>query len=63
MKNIVVKKSKISKRGVFAVKDFKKGEIVLKWIPKFLGKSEVEKLRNDQKHYIYKAGKNKYFLM
>lgn len=63
MKNIIVKKSKIDKKGVFATKDFKKGEIVLKWTPKFLGKSEVEKLRNDQRHYAYKAGKNKYFLM
>lgn len=62
-KNIVVKKSKINKKGVFAARDFKKGEIVLRWSPKFLVKSEAEKLRNGQKHYIYKAGKNKYLLM
>lgn len=62
-KNIIVKKSKINKKGVFAVRDFKKGEIVLKWTPKFLGKFEVEKLKNDQKHYIYKDGKDKYLLM
>ncbi|MFH0819503.1 MAG: SET domain-containing protein [bacterium] len=58
-----IKKSKINKKGVFAAKDFKKGEIVLKWTPKFLGKAEVEKLRNNQKHYIYKVGKDKYLLM
>ncbi|MCX6765760.1 MAG: SET domain-containing protein-lysine N-methyltransferase [Candidatus Moranbacteria bacterium] len=63
MKNIIVKKSKIEKKGVFAARNFKKGEIVLKWTPKFLGKSEIEKLRNGQRHYIYKAGRNKYLLM
>ena len=62
-KNIIVKKSKINKKGVFAARDFKKDEIVLKWIPKILEKSKVEKLKDDQKHYIYKAEKNKYFLM
>ena len=62
-KDIIVKKSKISKKGVFAARDFKKGEVVLKWKPKILGKSKIEELRDDQKHYIHKVGKNKYFLM
>jgi len=34
MKSVVVKKSKISGKGVFASRDFKKGEIVLRWRPK-----------------------------
>lgn len=63
IKNIIIKKSKINKSGVFATKNFEKGEIVLKWNPEILKKLEIEKLRNNQKHYIEKAGKNKYFLM
>lgn len=63
MKNIIVKKSKINKKGVFAARDFKRGEVVLKWNPKALKKSKIDKLRASQKYYIYKAGKNKYFLM
>ena len=62
-KDIFVKKSGINKKGVFAARDFKKGEVVLKWNPKILEKSEVEKLEDNQKHYLYKAGRNKYFLM
>lgn len=62
-KDIIIKKSKINKKDVFAVRDFKKGETVLEWNPKILEKSQVERLRNNQKHYIYKVGKNKYFLM
>jgi len=61
-KEIIVKKSKINKKGVFVARDFTKGEIVLKWYPKILRKSEVEKLKDNQKHYLYKIGK-KYFLM
>lgn len=60
--NIVVKKSRIDKRGVFAARDFKKGEVVLKWHPKILKKSEVDKLPSNKKHYIDRIGK-KYFLM
>jgi len=61
-KDIIVKKSKINKKGVFAARDFRKGEIVLKWNPKILKKSEVEKMTSGEKHYINKIG-NKYFLM
>lgn len=63
MKNLIVKKSKINKKGVFAARDFKKGEVVLRWKPRILKKSEIDKLREGQKHYVYRAGKNKYFLM
>lgn len=40
--NIVVRKSKIHNNGIFANKDFKKGDVVLKWNPKQLKKSEVD---------------------
>jgi SET domain-containing protein len=60
--DIVVKKSKINGKGVFAKRDFKKGEIVLKWNPKILTKLEADKLTIKQKHYLYQK-RNKYFLM
>lgn len=62
-RDIVVKKSKINKKGVFAARDFKKGEVVLKWNPKILEKSEIEELKDNQRHYLYKIGRYKYFLM
>lgn len=62
-KNIIVKKSKINKKGVFAARDFKKGEVVLKWKPKALKKSEAEKLKDSQKHYLHKTSNNKYYLI
>jgi len=61
-KDTIVRKSAIDKRGVFALRDFRKGEVVLKWRPKILKKSEADKLPNKEKHYIKKSGK-KYFLM
>jgi len=61
--NVVVKKSKIHGKGVFANRDFKKGEIILKWKPKILKESEIQKLSARERHYIYKDKKGKYFLM
>ena len=60
--DIVVKKSKINGKGIFAKRDFKKGEVILKWNPKKLTKEEVDKLTIKQKYYLYQE-KNKYFLM
>ncbi len=60
--NIIIKKSKIQGKGVFANKDFKKGEIILKWNPKKITKKEADKLTTKQKHYLYEE-RNKYFLM
>jgi SET domain-containing protein len=61
-KGVVVRKSKIDKRGFFAVRDFKKGEMVLKWHPKILTKMEVMKLPERRKHDVDKIGENKYVL-
>ncbi len=61
-KDIIIKKSKINKKGVFAARDFRKGEVVLKWNPKILEQSEIGKLKNNQKQYLKKVGRNKYFL-
>lgn len=61
-KDIVIKKSKISGKGVFAQRDFKKGEVVLKWNPKPLTKEEFEKLTSKKLAYVLHIGR-KYFLM
>lgn len=58
----VVRKSKISGKGVFALQDFKKGEVILKWNPKPLKKSEIKLLSPREKTYIVHLVK-KYFLM
>lgn len=52
--DIVVKKSKIHNKGVFASKNFKRGETVLKWSPKKLSKFQINNLPEEEKHYIYK---------
>ena len=60
---IVVKKSKIHGLGVFAARDIKKGEVVLKWdISHQLKKSDVGKLTSKQKGYVSYMNK-KYVLM
>jgi SET domain-containing protein len=61
-KDIVIKKSKIIGKGVFAARDFKKGEMVLKLEPKEITKKEAEKVSSREAHYLWHFGK-KYFLM
>ncbi len=61
--DVIIKKSRISKKGVFAARDFKKSEIVLEWNPKILEEAEVEQLESSQRHYIFKVDKGRYFLM
>jgi uncharacterized protein len=63
MKDIIVKKSKINKKGVFVLRDFKKGEAIFKWKPKKLTETEFAKINENEKHYTMKVGKGKYFLM
>lgn len=60
--DIVVKKSKIHGKGVFAKRDFEKGEVIFQWNPKILTKLESNKLTPKQKNYLYKE-RNKYYLM
>lgn len=61
--NVVVKKSKIQGKGVFAVRDFKKGEIVLKWEkPHFITEKEYHKLPKKDRKYV-DVLKGKYILM
>lgn len=62
-KDVFVRKSKIHGKGVFADRDFARGEVILRWRPKILKKSDVNKLSTKQKHYIYQVSGDKYFLM
>ena len=57
MKNIIVKESRIEGKGVFAAKNFKKGDIVLEWKPKILKKSELKNCSDKDLHYVYRVGK------
>jgi len=61
--DVIVKKSKIHGLGVFANRDFKKGEIVLKWdLSHELSTEEVKELdEEEKKHISYQKGK--YILM
>ena len=51
--DIIVKKSKIQGKGVFAIRNFKKGEIVIKW-GNFnkLTKKQIEVLPKKEKKYV-----------
>ncbi len=61
-RDVIVKKSKIDKKGVFAARDFKKGETVIIWKPKILSRIEAEKAPSAQEHFIVKDGRE-YLLM
>lgn len=58
MSDIVIKKSKIGQfdKGVFANRDFKKGEIVIKYNLKLLTKKEFENLPESEKEFTHKQG-------
>ncbi len=58
MKNedIIVKKSKIHGTGIFAGRNFKEGEVVLRWKPKYRPISEQKSLTKEELHYSYIVG-------
>jgi len=52
--DVIVKGSSIEGKGVFANRDFKKGDIVIKWnIDTILTKEEVENLPENEKRYVF----------
>jgi len=59
-KDLIVKKSKIEGKGIFADRDFKMGEIVVRWdISHQLTPEEVKKLPETEKRYVdYFKGKH-----
>ena len=52
-RDVFVAPSRIDNKGVFVTRDFKKGEIVLSWNPKPLGKTKFDDLTSEQKHDFY----------
>lgn len=62
MNDIVIKKSKINNKGVFANRDFKKGEVVLLWKPQVISEEEYKELSEKNNNYLIKQDGH-YFLM
>ena len=61
--DVIVKRSKIEGRAVFAARDFKKGEIVVKWdVSHRLTAKDVKRLSIDEKKYVAYMD-HKYILM
>ena len=51
--NVVVKSSSIHGKGVFAARDFKAGEIILRWdVTDILSEEEVKKMSSEEKRYV-----------
>jgi SET domain-containing protein len=63
-KDIVIKRSAINKKGVFAARDFNKGEAVMKWsIVKTLARRELPGVTPADEKYISYLGKGMYVIM
>ncbi|MCX6712907.1 MAG: SET domain-containing protein-lysine N-methyltransferase [Candidatus Vogelbacteria bacterium] len=62
MENVEIKQSKIHGQGVFAVRDFRAGEVVLNWKPKIITEQESAELSEEEKELVWRAG-GKIFLM
>ena len=61
--DVIVKDSEIEGKGVFATRDFKAGEIILRWdISNILSSEEFAKLSEEEKQYITHLD-NKYVVM
>jgi hypothetical protein len=53
MAGVIVKKSPIDGKGIFAARNFKKGELVIRWgSHKQISKEENDKLPAKEKHHI-----------
>ncbi len=65
MPDVVVKKSGIRGAGVFAARDFMKGETVIDWAEcsEQLSKEDVDKLPAPKKKYVSFIGKGKWALL
>ena len=64
MKNIIVKKSKVDRKGVFARKNIKKGEVIIIWHPKkIVTKTKLKKLSEDEQNHTTPTGDGRYIVM
>ena len=52
MADIIIKRSKIHGKGVFAGRSFKKGEIIIRWDPIILSEDELKNLPNKDTTYL-----------
>ncbi|MFH1145865.1 MAG: SET domain-containing protein-lysine N-methyltransferase [bacterium] len=59
MSDFIIKKSKIHGKGVFASRNFKKGEVVIKWdLSNTIKKKDIKKLpKNIRKNVYFYKGK------
>ena len=63
-KDIIIKRSAIHNKGVFAGREFKKGELVMKWsVKRTLTKQELEHVPLADEKYISYMEKGKYVIM
>lgn len=62
MADIEIKKSNIHGQGAFAARNFKAGEIVLKWHPKVITKKELAELSDEDRHYILRQDREIYLM-
>ena len=63
MVDTIIKNSKTAGKGVFAARDFKKGEVILEWKSKqILTQDQVDQLPASEKHYVSTYTKNEYLL-
>jgi uncharacterized protein len=61
--SVTLTHSSIDKRGVFAARDFKKGETVMAWHPiKILSKEEADNLPENEKHFVSNYRDGEYVL-
>ena len=60
VKDVIIKKSEIEGKGVFADRNFKKGEIVIRWdISQKLTSEKLKKIPEKEKRYVvHFEGKN-----
>ena len=53
MKEIIVGKGSIFGKGVYANKDFKRGEVVIQYNVKLLSEDEYKNLPNEEKYFVH----------
>lgn len=64
MKNVIVKRTARKGKGIFAARNFKKGDIVLKMNTKnTINLREAKKLSKDDKGHLGYIGKGRYFVI
>ena len=64
MRKIIIKKSGINRKGVFATRDIKKGETVIVEEPKkIIKKEDIKKLSKDNQNHTTPAGDGRYIVM